>query len=157
MQELANFRRFLFKFGCGLVWMSALTACGVQYRNHGYVPNDDELAEIVIGVDTRETVEETLGRGVFYDVLDQSGIYYLRSRVRTRGIFEPEVVERKLVAVAFDDNDEVVSNIEIYDLSDGREVTLTRRVTESSVSNSGFLRQLLGNLGRFDPESVVDQ
>ncbi|MCY4304770.1 MAG: outer membrane protein assembly factor BamE [Aestuariivita sp.] len=156
MQELANFLRFPLKFGCGLVLMIVLTACGAQYRNHGYVPTDEELAEIVIGVDTRETVEETLGRGVFFDVLDRRGTYYLRSRVRMRGILEPKVVERKLIAVTFDD-DEVVSNIETYGLSDGREVVLTRRVTESSVSSSGFLRQLLGNLGRFDPENVINQ
>ena len=35
--------------------------CSAQYRNHGYVPSEEDLAEVVIGVDTRDSVAETLG------------------------------------------------------------------------------------------------
>ena len=30
--------------------------CTTLYRNHGYIPSDDQLAEVLVGVDTRGTV-----------------------------------------------------------------------------------------------------
>ena len=41
--------------------LSTAFSCTTIYRNHGYVPNDEVLANIVIGIDTRASVEDTLG------------------------------------------------------------------------------------------------
>ena len=41
--------------------MVVLAACSTLYRNHGYVPTDDDLATLEVGVDTRETVTEKVG------------------------------------------------------------------------------------------------
>lgn len=139
-----------------LVVALGLTACTTTYRNHGYVPSDEELSEVVVGVDTRDSVAETVGTPSSSGVLNSGGYYYVRSRVRHQGLREPRVIERELVAISFSDNG-VVENIERYGLEDGRAVRLSRRVTESSVNNAGFLRQLLGNLGNFDPGSLIQQ
>ena len=32
----------------------AIAACSPVYRNHGYAPSDKDLAQITVGVDTRE-------------------------------------------------------------------------------------------------------
>ena len=42
-------------FGLGLALL-ATGACTPLYRNHGYAPTDEQLAEVSVGVDTRETV-----------------------------------------------------------------------------------------------------
>ena len=39
--------------------VTALSACATQYRNHGYVPTDEDLQEVVVGVDTRASVAES--------------------------------------------------------------------------------------------------
>ena len=70
-------------------------------------------------------------------------MYFVRSRVRTIAMLEPEVIDREVVAVSFDSN-EIVRNIERFGLEDGQVVQLSRRVTDSSVANTAFLRQLLG-------------
>ena len=49
------------KFGLMGVAMAALVACTAQYRNHGYVPLADDLTNIVVGIDTRDSVAETVG------------------------------------------------------------------------------------------------
>jgi len=113
------------------------------------------LAKLVVGVDTRDSIEARLGSATFSDILDKGAVYYMRSRVRHLGYQAPEVVERTLVAINFDEEG-VLSNIETYDLTDGREILLTQRVTESSVSNQGFLRQLLGNIGRVNPGDFLE-
>ena len=73
--------------------------------------------------------------------------------MRHYGPKRPEVVSRELVAISFDQRG-VVRNIERFGLEDGYVVVLDRRVTESSVQNRGFLRQLLGNIGNFNPANI---
>jgi len=137
-----------------LVGACLVAACSATYRNHGYVPPREELAEIVVGVDTLDTVTESVGQPSSLGVLQDSGYYYVASRVRYFGPREPQVVERRLVAITFDDAG-VVQNIEQFGLEDGQAITLDRRVTETSVTDNTFLRQLFGNLGNFDPGQFI--
>ncbi|MEM6276059.1 MAG: outer membrane protein assembly factor BamE [Pseudomonadota bacterium] len=137
-----------------LVLAAALSACTAQFRNHGYAPTDDELSNVIVGVDTRATVEDTIGRPSTSGVLSDSAFYYLSDRRRSFGFLEPQVVDRQLVAISFD-GEGLVQNIERFTLQDGRVVPLSRRVTDSSVQNSTFLRQLLGNIGNFNPGSFL--
>lgn len=131
----------------------ALTGCSPTYKNHGYVPAQEDLEQIVVGIDTRSSVEDTLGTAGSTSVLEDDAMYFVRSRFRTFALLEPEVVEREVVAVSFDDNG-VVQNIETFGLERGQVVQLSRRVTDSSVANKTFLRQLLGNIGQFTPGGI---
>ena len=133
----------------------ALSACATTVRNHGYVPSEEDLAEIIVGVDTRDSVAETVGTPSASGVLDDGGYYYVRSQISYQGLREPRVIDRELVAISFTDTG-VVENIERFGLQDGRPVQLTRRVTSSSVRDQSFLRQLLGNLGRFNPGQFLE-
>lgn len=133
---------------------AALAGCVAQIRNHGYAPTDAELESVIVGADTRATVEDVIGRPSTSGVLTEGAFYYLSSQRRQIGVFEPQIVDRQLVAISFD-AEGVVSNVERFTLTDGRVVPLSRRVTESSVQNTAFLRQLLGNIGRFDAGALV--
>ncbi|WP_420567373.1 outer membrane protein assembly factor BamE [Thalassovita sp.] len=143
------------KFGLMGVAMAALVACTAQYRNHGYVPLADDLTNIVVGIDTRDSVAETVGTPSTEGILDNSGYYYVRSRVRHYAYQAPKVIDREVVAITFDKRG-VVSNIERYGLEDGKVVSLDRRVTDSAVANLSFLRQLLGSLGKFNAADFVE-
>ncbi|RFP87224.1 outer membrane protein assembly factor BamE [Rhodobacteraceae bacterium 63075] len=133
-----------------LVLLLGLSACAATYRNHGYVPSDEDLAEIVVGVDSRQSVEDVIGEPSAAGILDSSGYYYVKSRVRHFGALRPKEVEREVLAISFDESG-TVQNIERFSLADGKIVPLSRRVTESSVSDNTFLRQLLSSIGRFNP------
>jgi len=137
----------------GIVLVS-LAACQAVYRNHGHVPTPEELAEIKVGVDTRDSVAETIGAPSSSGVLNEGGYYYVATRMRHYGPRQPQIVSRELVAISFDQRG-VVRNIESYGLQDGQVVTFERRVTSSSIEDKTFLRQLLGNLGRFNPGAVL--
>lgn len=128
--------------------------CSAQYRNHGYVPSEEDLSEVVVGVDTRDSVAETLGAPTAGGVLEDGGFYYVRSRVRTIGPSRPTEISRELVAVTFDTTG-IVANVERYGLEDGRVVVLSRRVTDNGLGNISFIRQLLGNLGNIDPGALL--
>lgn len=140
--------------GAILALVLALGACTAIYRNHGYAPSEAELSEIVVGVDTRDSVAETVGVPSSSGVLNDSGYYYVSTKMRHFGPREPQVVERRVVAISFD-RAGVVNGIEEYALADGRVVPLQRRVTDTGITDKTFLRQLLGNLGRFDPAQAL--
>jgi len=138
----------------GLVLVS-LGACQAIYRNHGHVPTSEELAEVKVGVDTRDSVAETIGAPSSSGVLNDGGYYYVATRMRHYGPRQPQIVSRELVAISFDQRG-IVRNIERFGLQDGQVVAFERRVTSSSIEDKTFLRQLLGNLGRFNPNTVLE-
>lgn len=129
------------------------SACSPTYRNYGYIPPQEDLDAIVVGVDTRSTVQQTLGSVGASSVIEEDAVYFVRSRVRTLALLEPEVIERQVVAVSFDQAG-VVQNIETFGLEQGQIVQLSRRVTDSSVADRTFLRQLFGNIGQFRPGAL---
>jgi outer membrane protein assembly factor BamE (lipoprotein component of BamABCDE complex) len=137
------------RLGAAALLAVLLTACSATYTNHGFVPPDTELEQVLVGVDTRGTVEETIGRPAASGVLRDEAWIYAAYRVRSFAYQAPEVVERDVVAISFDEAG-VVSNIERFGLEDGQVVELSRRVTETSVRDLGFFRQLMRNLGRLD-------
>ena len=133
----------------------AVISCTPVYRNHGYTPSETQLANLVVGVDTRATVEETLGPPTISDA-ETGRLYYISSRWRHYGMNPPKPISRNIVAVALDSS-EVVANISRYGLADGEIVALTRRVTDGGTEEITFLRQLLGNIGRFDASDILSE
>lgn len=129
-------------------------ACSPIYEDHGYVPLETDLQTVQVGVDTRDSVKEKLGDPSTSGIVNEGDYYWIRSRLRTIGPRKPEVVERQIVAISFNGGGRV-ANVERYGLQDGRFVPLSRRVTSSSTDNKGFLRQLLGNLGRFSASDFI--
>ena len=128
----------------------SLAACSPTFRNHGYVPPEDELQELAIGIDTRASVEDLVGPPTAGGVLEGGNYFYVRSRVKSFGVRRPEIIERQVLAISFD-GEGVLQNIERFGLEDGRVVALSRRVTDSGVQDTNFLKQLLGNIGRIGP------
>lgn len=137
-----------------LVALVAVTACSANYTYHGFVPEDRDLDEIEVGLDTRATVASIIGKPGASGLLAESAWYYVRSEFKHEGPYEPEETDRQVVAISFDEDD-VVENIERFGLERGQVVVLSRRVTDSNIEGVGFLRQLFGgisgaaNVGQF--------
>ena len=53
--------------------LAALAACSPIYRNHGYVPSDEDLAAIKVGTSTKDMVAEEIGRPSSTGILADSG------------------------------------------------------------------------------------
>ena len=134
----------------------SLAACSADFRNHGYVPPEEDLQAIIPGIDTRATVEETVGVPTASGVLSDGAYYWVGSTMRHFAWQKPEVVEREVVAISFAD-DGVVRNIERYGLEDGRVVPISRRVTENTAGDISFIRKLFGNIGGLNPAGLVGE
>lgn len=136
------------------VLCAVTAACSPIVRTHGYAPTEEDLAEIAVGVDTRDTVAEIVGTPSIGGVIGESAWYYVENTFETVGYRAPENVSRQVVAISFAE-DGTVRNIERFGLERGRVVALNRRVTESNVQGISFLRQLMGNIGNFRAEDVL--
>lgn len=138
----------------GMVLLT-LVACATLYQNHGYVPTEQELAALQVGVDTRETVATTIGRPSAQGLLNDVGWYYIQSRFKLIGGREPQEVDRQVVAITFTEAG-VVANVERFGLEAGQVVQLSRRVTAPNVKSASVLRQIFGNIGRINSDGLVN-
>jgi outer membrane protein assembly factor BamE (lipoprotein component of BamABCDE complex) len=143
-----------FKFTLATLIALSVSGCTAIYRDHGYLPSEDDLEQVVVGVDNRSTVQEVLGSPIGSGVLDDGAIFYISTKVKHYAFYEPKVVEREMLVVSFDTDDQV-ENIEKFGLEDGRVITLSRRVTTGPVKGPKFLKQILGNLGNFNPAGLL--
>ncbi|GHC44399.1 outer membrane protein assembly factor BamE [Gemmobacter tilapiae] len=138
-----------------ILGLLAVTACAPVYRNHGYAPPDSELSTVQVGVDTRESVAQKVGRPSASGLLNDVGWFYVESRWKHYGAREPQEIDRQVVAISFSESG-TVSNVERFGLERGQIVPLSRRVTESNIKGVGFLRQLLGSFGRLQASELID-
>ncbi|WP_406870629.1 outer membrane protein assembly factor BamE [Thioclava sp. 'Guangxiensis'] len=140
--------------GAALCAVIGLGACSPIYRNHGYVPTDEDLSQVKVGQTTKEELDTLVGRPSSSGVLEGSDWYYVGSRWKRMGWSASKEIDRQVLAVSFTQSG-VVSDIERYSLKDGHVVSPTHRVTEANVKGIGLIRQLLGSVGRMDAGSLL--
>ncbi len=133
-----------------------LSGCTPQVKNHGYAPDDELLAGIAAGTDTRGSVRRKIGRPSTTGVFTESGWYYVATTVEHYLYNEPTVTDRRVVAVQFDAND-VVAAVNVYGLEDGRIIDLQTRTTPTYGRELTILQQLLGNLGTLTGEQLLEE
>lgn len=150
----AGFGRF-WRFAVAAMLLAGLAACASTYRNSGYVPTENELSELVVGVDDRSAVEEQVGRPATQGVIAEDAWYFVGSRWEYFAYREPKEIERQVVAISFNDSG-TIRNIERFTLEDGEVIALNRRVTESNIEGISFLSQILGNFGTFNAEQFLN-
>lgn len=135
--------------------LSGLAACSADFRNHGYIPRDEDLATLQLGSDTRETVVEKIGAPGLGSLRRQNTWYYVESRFRHFGAAAPQEIDRQVVRITFDTAGRV-ANIERFGLEDGRIIRLQTRVTDTVETDIGILREIFGNLGNADASALLN-
>lgn len=133
---------------------SALAGCEPTYSNHGFMPQLSSLDDIRAGEDTRGSVLRKLGQPSSISAFDDADWFYSASRVEHYAFYAPEVVDRKVVAVSFDDAG-LVTKVDSYGIEDGRIVSLITRRTPTYGRELTVLQQIFGNLGRFNAEQFT--
>ncbi len=124
------------------------TACTPMQATRGNIVEDYRMAEIIPGVSSRTNVLQSLGSPTTTAPFDDNIWYYIGQKTEKRGIFDPEVVEKKVVVVAFKD-DGIVYTIQDVD-AELIDVPHVRRKTPTSGNDITVMEQLIGNVGRFN-------
>lgn len=124
----------------------AVAGCSPVVRTHGYVPLDEDLAQIRTGQDTRGSVRRKIGRPGGTGIFTDQGWYYVSSDIRHYMYTEPQVIDRKVVEVLFDNSDRVIA-INRYGVEDGQLVALETQTTPTYGRELTVLEQAFGNIG----------
>lgn len=132
----------------------SLAACSAQERVHGYVPEDIDLESVLPGVDTISSLETSIGRPSSSGLVRGNAWYYVKTTVRHYTYNRPEVTDREVLAIRFDDQG-VVKDVNRYGLEDGRIIDLKRDITVTHGQTLTALGQILGNFGRIDPSQIL--
>lgn len=131
------------------------SGCTASRDFHGYVPDQALPTDVKPTVDTRSTVLARLGTPSTTSVFDDKLWVYMSSTRELLAFYYPKVVQREIVAIQFDDQD-VVSDVLVYDVTAGRTISYNSRVTPTRGRELGILEQLFGTLGRL-PQQLPGQ
>ena len=135
--------------------MATLAACGGQYRNHGYMPLAEDVDALIVGVDTRDSIIEVMGVPTTGGVLTEEAMYYVRSRVHHKGYVKPNEIQRDVLVLSFDKN-QILRNVERFGIEKGKLIRLEHRATEAPGGDRSVLQQIIGSIGGFNPNSIVN-
>lgn len=142
-----------FNFLC-LASVAALSvaACTPTQANRGNIVEDFRMNEVVAGVSTRTNVLKSLGSPTTKAPFDDNVWYYIGQKTEKKGVFDPKVIEEKIVVVAFNEEG-IVDLIEEVD-AERMDIPRVRRKTETGGNEVTVMEQLLGNIGKFNAPDV---
>ena len=137
--------------------MLLLTAsCSPIVDTRGHNEDQADLSQIVIGQTRSEDVAALLGSPSAQSTYGTKTWFYISEKKETRGMFAPEVVDQKVIAIAFDENDAVAS-IDSADEKAGKQVVFVEKTTPTEGRKMNALEQIMGNFGRFNaPGRQID-
>lgn len=139
----------------GGAMLGLMAGCAPVMQNHGYAPVAEELAEIRAGQDTRGSVRRKIGRPGGTGIFTDEGWFYVASQVEHFTFYAPEVIDRRVVAILFDERD-IVRSVNSYGLEDGRIIDLETNTTPTFGRELTILEQAFGNLGVITEDIISD-
>jgi outer membrane protein assembly factor BamE (lipoprotein component of BamABCDE complex) len=130
-----------------------LTACTPEINHRGYYSKKGALAQVTEGMSKSE-VEGVLGSPSTTASVNFSGdsYYYITSITQDRSFLAPVETGREVIAVRFNQQDQVTS-VAQYGLEDGRIINLNTRETPSAGKEFSLLKELLRTGAKFAPKA----
>ena len=124
------------------------TACAPQVARHGFQPVDVAPTDIVVGTDTRETVQARLGSPSVVSTFEPNVWFYISQTTAKYTFNLPEVSQRSVTQITFDETNGRELSVNTLDLEDGQQIAYSDRETPTRGRELTVLEQLLGNVGR---------
>jgi len=147
-------RRPAFVIGAALA-IAASAGCSAnsggmfaETTQHGYVVSPIALEQVPVG-SSREQVLIALGSPSTTANYGNDVFYYIsQTRQRAAAFMADKVVDQRIVAVYFDDKDQV-ERVANYGLKDGKVFDFVSRTTPTGGSDQNFIQQVLSGVVGF--------
>ncbi len=131
-----------------MIAILVLSSGCTRIRDHkGYVVDQVLVDSIQPGVDTRESVAQTLGHPSLTGTFDDNSWYYLSRETRQLAFSQPKATDQTLIAVRFDARGNV-TGVEKENMDKVVSISPDGGKTPTLGRERGFLRELFGNIGR---------
>jgi len=145
----AQFAPFKSVFLVAAIFGTILSGCSAEIVERGYVYDQRDFEKIEAGLTSGIEVEALLGSPSTVATIDGQVWYYISSTFENLMFYEPEEIDRKVVAIYFDETN-TVEEVGYYGLEDGRVIDFRTRKTPTRGKEMTVLGQIFGNLGRFN-------
>ncbi|SDB42149.1 outer membrane protein assembly factor BamE [Bauldia litoralis] len=128
----------------GIAGCAATEGIGTTSK-HGYVVSDIAIEQVPVG-SSKDQVLIALGSPSTTGNFGGESYYYISQTRKQPVAFMPErVVDQRVLAVYFNDDDEV-TRIADYGLKDGQVFDFISRTTPTAGKDDNFVRQVIGGL-----------
>lgn len=138
----------LFLIASALILSGLTSACTPTKVNRGNLVEDFRMQEVTVGISTKNNVLRSLGSPTTIAPFDDNVWYYLGQKMEKKGIFDPKVVDERVVVVAFDEEG-IVQTMEELD-TNRVAFPKSREKTPTGGNDVTVMEQILGNVGRFN-------
>jgi outer membrane protein assembly factor BamE (lipoprotein component of BamABCDE complex) len=133
----------------------AVAACSTNIAHRGYLAKPGTFSQVHEGM-AKSEVEGILGSPSTTAGINFQGdsYYYISSTTEQKAFLNPTEVDRQVIAIRFDKNDQVAS-LGQYGLEDGKIVDINSRTTPTRGRELTVLQQLFGNIGKPGPGGII--
>jgi outer membrane protein assembly factor BamE (lipoprotein component of BamABCDE complex) len=124
-----------------------LSACSTDVfnRTEGNMPSKSDILEIKQGM-SQEDVRNLLGSPSAISSLDHRTWIYMNSTMKRMAFYEPEELERNVVAIEFDHDGKVIKLIELTK-DNGKNIVISKDETPVMGTEQTFMEKYFGGVG----------
>ena len=139
-----------------LILISILgSACTSISEINGSMPLNNDVQRLEIGKDNKMSVLKLIGEPINRETAHLNSWLYAQQRTKTFAFFKPEVIERQILNLTFDQNDFLVK-IESYDINDGKAIDPSSKRVVTEGRKLSFWQQISGNIGNLSGEQFIN-
>ncbi len=130
-----------------IISLFTLTSCNqIEKRGYSFELSDYQLLKEKIN--NKNDALNFMGYPSFISESDHKELWvYYSEDVKKLLFFKPEILDRKIITIAFD-NKNVVEKIKSYDLQDQKPISFDKNYTQVYSTKKSWWSQIFGNIGQ---------
>lgn len=132
---------------CSLAAVMLLGACSTEYFNQteGNMPSKSDIMALKRGMSQNE-VRNIMGSPSVISSLDHRTWIYMNSTMKRMAFFNPEELERNIVAIEFNLDGKVEKVVQLTK-ENGKDITISTDETPVSGTDETFMEKYFGGVG----------
>ena len=140
-------RTIVLSVALGAVAVGA-SGCGSRIATRGNEVSAEQISTLEVGSHDRQQIFSMFGSPSSTSSFGDETWYYIFEKDESVAFLEPEVKERTVLALQFDDSGKL-ANIKTTGLDGAQKVTPVERKTATAGNKLSFIEQMIANIGRF--------
>lgn len=142
--------RALLLTGCLVPGLAGCSVFAPIPTNRGTIIETTDYDKLVPGTSTRADVSSLIGSPTTHATFDDNTWIYIGEITAPVPTMRPTIESQKVVVLTFDQGG-VLRSRRLLDKADAHDVSMASGATPSPGSETSFMQQLIGNVGRYSP------
>ena len=140
-------RTAVLSLALGVVAIGA-SGCGSRITSRGNEVSAEQISTLEVGTHDREQIISMFGSPSSTASFGDETWYYIFEKDESIAFLEPEIKERTVLALRFDDSGRL-ADIKTTGLDDAQKVEPVERETATAGNKLSFIEQMIANIGKF--------